>query len=347
MATPHALTIDYEDCCVRSIDLVAGSVTNESADFPSPFSIALSSSGECASIATNQDTFILDPTSLDILHRIPTGWAFSTAISPDNQYIAAGTYESTVVIVSAASFTVTATLAGHGSVVYAVGFSPSSAYLASGSDDNSVIIWSVSAFTPLHNLKQHTSSVRALTFISDTMLASGGADRTIRVWSPVNGECVKVITDHVDWVRGFAVSRDGAMFASCSNDKTLKIFDVPSLTCIRTIPCANYVQRACFFGSDMIVIGVLQSQMVVANIHTGEVVSQLAVHHWPAGVVIVGEEGALLTLVSISNTDCSAKTGSAADYHLMCVSFAVRLEMHRSLRLFVVSRDGVLRYLVW
>ena len=296
MATPRALTIDFEDQCVRSIDLTAYAVNAELEISSSPSSIALSSSGEFASIATNSGTIVLDPLSLAVLHNIPTGWAFSTAVSPDNQYIAAGTYDNKVVVASATSFTVTATLAGHHSVVYAVGFSPSSSYLASGSDDNGVIVWGVPEFAQLHILKQHTGSVRTVIFINDTMLASGSADRSIRVWSPATGECVKAITDHTDWVRGFAVSRDGSMLASCSNDNTLKIFDVPSLTCIRTIPCANYVQRACFYGRDLILIGVLQGAMLVADVHTGAVIHQLAEYRWPAGIVVVGEEGLWLLI---------------------------------------------------
>ena len=59
------------------------------------------------------------------------------------------------------------------------------------------------------------------------LLTSGGGDKTIRLWSLPDGECVTTLRGHEDSVSCLAVTPDGRLLASGSQDKTLRLWQSP------------------------------------------------------------------------------------------------------------------------
>ncbi|MEH2298128.1 MAG: hypothetical protein V7K88_03410 [Nostoc sp.] len=68
------------------------------------------------------------------------------------------------------------------------------------------------------------------------LLASVSADRTIKLWSPHTGQCLKTLYGHGSWVWAIAFSPDSNFLASGSYDHTVKIWDVHSGECLQTLP---------------------------------------------------------------------------------------------------------------
>jgi hypothetical protein len=64
----------------------------------------------------------------------------------------------------------------------------------SGSDDNTIIAWDVISSELLYSLEGHTRMVTGLDY-SSSLLASCSADRTIRIWSTLDGNCNNIISD--------------------------------------------------------------------------------------------------------------------------------------------------------
>lgn len=77
-------------------------------------------------------------------------------------------------------------------------WSPDGEQLASGSNDNLVHVWDRDSALPRHVLAEHRAAVKALAWCPwrRGLLATGGgsADRCIRTWDTVTGECLSSVT---------------------------------------------------------------------------------------------------------------------------------------------------------
>lgn len=51
-------------------------------------------------------------------------------------------------------------------------------------------------------------------------------DCTARLWDSVTGDCLKVFTDHTNYVFALSFSPDGSLLASGGGDGTLVMYDV-------------------------------------------------------------------------------------------------------------------------
>jgi WD40 repeat protein len=65
----------------------------------------------------------------------------------------------------------------------------------------------------------------------DRILASGGNDQTIRLWDLQTGDCLRILGEHIGWVRSVIFSTNGQstngqILFSGSDDRTIKLWDV-------------------------------------------------------------------------------------------------------------------------
>ena len=83
---------------------------------------------------------------------------------------------------------------------------------------------------------------------------SGSNDKTIRVWDARTAEHKYTMSDHDGWIRKLLV-HDRRLY-SCSYDSTCKIFEIATLTCVRTIKLPTRPESCCvwneffFVGTD-------------------------------------------------------------------------------------------------
>lgn len=57
-------------------------------------------------------------------------------------------------------------------------------------------------------------------------LLSGSRDRTMRLWFIQEGVCVRVIKGHDNWIRGCLFHPSGTFIVSCSDDKSVRVWDL-------------------------------------------------------------------------------------------------------------------------
>jgi WD40 repeat protein len=144
----------------------------------------------------------------------------------------------------------------HSGPVRAVVFSPTdgnSKFVASASGDNTLKIWDAQSRKCTQTLRGHTDMIWSPTFSHDSsMLCSASEDGTVRIWDvdAVGGtDAAKAILDgqgdasfsrrltltgHIRIVWKLAFAHAGELIATCSGDRSVKIWDTVTGMCLQT-----------------------------------------------------------------------------------------------------------------
>ncbi|KAK8050950.1 hypothetical protein PG993_002335 [Apiospora rasikravindrae] len=139
------------------------------------------------------------------------------------------------------------TLESHQDTINCVAFHPVYSSIASGSDDCTIKIWDFELGELERTIKGHTRAVLDVDFggpRGSTLLASCSSDLTIKLWDPANEyKNIRTLPGHdhsVSAIRfipsGVAgAPTSGSQLVSASRDRTLKIWDVATGFCLRTL----------------------------------------------------------------------------------------------------------------
>lgn len=100
-------------------------------------------------------------------------------------------------------------------------------------------------------LEGHSKHVTTLATTKDgRLLVSGGADKTVRVWDRITGQCTHTLAGHTDSVSALAVSADNRFVVSGSQDRTLRIWDLGSGRCVRTLEAGRSIVSTVALTTD-------------------------------------------------------------------------------------------------
>lgn len=100
--------------------------------------------------------------------------------------------------------------------------------MVSGSDDFTIYLWIPSTEKkPIARMTGHQQLVNDVKFSPDArLIASASFDKSIRLWSGVDGKFLAVLRGHVNAVYQLAFSADSRLLVSGSKDSTLKVWDM-------------------------------------------------------------------------------------------------------------------------
>ncbi|WYZ35562.1 hypothetical protein EsH8_X_000209 [Colletotrichum jinshuiense] len=139
------------------------------------------------------------------------------------------------------------TLEEHKFGVRSVAYSANGRWLASASGDKTVKVWDAETGACMHTLEGvclepnhdeviYKAGVHSVAFSADSKrLAAGSSDKTVKVWNPATGACIKTLKGHDNEIRSVAFSSDCLLLASGSSDNTVKIWELATGDCIRTL----------------------------------------------------------------------------------------------------------------
>jgi pre-mRNA-processing factor 19 len=143
---------------------------------------------------------------------------------PDGLIFATGTSDSVVKIWDLKSKTNLANFPGHQGAITSMSFSENGYYLATSAEDSTVKLWDLRKLKNFKTIEFGDKfEVKDLVFDhSGTYLACAGTD--VRVYHVKQWELLKTFTDHAALVTGVRFGKNAQCLATCSLDKSLKIF---------------------------------------------------------------------------------------------------------------------------
>lgn len=114
-------------------------------------------------------------------------------------------------------------------------------HLAVGLSDHSVKILDLANdFQPIANLEGHTNSVFALGYSpSEAHLVSGSRDAHLKIWGSSSYTLEEDIVAHMYAINYLYFSEDGKYLASCSMDKSIKLWDFKERKLLKVIDKAR------------------------------------------------------------------------------------------------------------
>jgi WD40 repeat protein len=176
--------------------------------------------------------------------------AFAPQTAGTKEILASGSDDATIRLWNVLTGELLMVLEGHTGWIWSITFMKQlhsdKMVLVSSSEDQTVRFWDAETGQILTVLRGHTSSISSISLNeNDQLLATGSYDQTIKIWDLKTGQALRTLQGHTGWVRAVAFSAfeipgmensfSGQILASGSTDETVKLWDVRTGECLKTL----------------------------------------------------------------------------------------------------------------
>ena len=233
------------------------------------------------------------------------GAVLGVAFSPDNQLIASGSADNTVILWQWDG-TLLKTLKGHEGSVNAVAFSPDSQFIASASVDNTIKLWSKEG-TLLRTFEGHDDFNRVAFSADGSTLALASKDQTVQLWhwNGSQADLMVILRGDNQQVASFnsvAFSPDNQLVAAGSEDKTIKIWKRDG-TLVNTLKGhTDQVWGIAFSPNSQIIASTSEDKTIKLWQRDGTLLTTLKGHSAPVRDVAFSPDGKRIVSASQDHT---------------------------------------------
>ena len=165
-----------------------------------------------------------------------TELVWSVLYSPDGRILASNSDDQTTRLWDAQTGQLLRTFKERTSRVWSIAFSPDSQMLASSSGDQTVRLGDVATGQTIRTLWGYSSVMWAVAFSPDGERLASGSDQAVHSWQVSTGAYLPHPQEKACKTRTVAFSPTGTQIASGSDDGCLRLWDVETGRCTRTLP---------------------------------------------------------------------------------------------------------------
>ena len=181
------------------------------------------------------------------------------AFSPDDKMLASVSFDKTAMLWSITEKGAKALflLEAHKRRIWYCEFTFDGRFLVTAAGDNTLAIWDTSNGKMIQRLEgKHTSIVNCCaTSSKDYIIASGSFDKNVVLWDcdrkTGKSDSSRCLKGHSSFVFDVSFSVDGKTLASSSQDRTVRVWDVTTGTCLHVLKEHNREVMACRFSSSV------------------------------------------------------------------------------------------------
>jgi WD40 repeat protein len=165
---------------------------------------------------------------------------FAVSVSGEGRFIASTDYDG-VILLHTKDGELTRRMAGFPGWAADVAISPDSKRVAAWAMDGAIWIWDVGSGGLLRKLEGEKNRWgMGLAWSPDGRYLAAGRV-AVAIWNAEDGERVKTLEGHRDFIRDLAFSSDGRLLASASMDKTVRIWSLESNEILHTLRSEDFV----------------------------------------------------------------------------------------------------------
>ena len=147
----------------------------------------------------------------------------------------------------------------------------------------------------LMELHGHTSMITSICLLPDRRIVSGSYDKTLRIWDPASGACLRVLEGHEIGILSVCALPDGRI-VSGSFDNTLRIWNPNTGECLKVLKeHTGYVKGVSALPDGRIVSGSDDMTLRIWNPDTGASLHILKGHTWRVSSVCVLPDGRIVS----------------------------------------------------
>uniref|UniRef100_A0A915E6C2 WDR5-like beta-propeller domain-containing protein n=1 Tax=Ditylenchus dipsaci TaxID=166011 RepID=A0A915E6C2_9BILA len=143
-----------------------------------------------------------------------------------------------------------------------------------------------------YSLAGHSSAIASLKWNPDgNLLASAGADKAMIIWK--GQEQAARVVDHFTGINDVCWSHNHQYLASCSDDKTLKLYDVQTARCLRTYKGHSSYVFSCTFhpNSSLLLTASFDETVKLWDLKSGSCVKTIRAHSDPISSAAFNRDG--------------------------------------------------------
>ncbi len=248
---------------------------------------------------------------------------YTAAFQPDSAIITIGT-KSEIQLWNVQTGDLVKTVPEPRYNVYSVKYSDDNQLIATGGESKKARLWDAQTGRFLGSFVGHENYIYSVDISPDSrILATAGGynrrrpevkerfnrDNSVCLWEIRLGEIYLIgerlanFTEHTDWVNTVEFSPDGQTLASCSQDKTIQLWDVNTRTHLRTLTGHEDGVSDIVYSPDgkTLASGSLDETIRLWNPNTGDVLLTLVEGVGPVTAMAYSPDGSLLASSTKNN----------------------------------------------